>query len=128
MEESTDPVTLSLMCMENSSTCFDDLECNGFADGSSSWDHKNVNFNNQCLSKDKDNNGSLEEQQQQQPFVAFLVQSENDDDETVGFLVEREREHLPRHDYLKRLRGGDLDLGVRSEALEWIWKVCLLVD
>ncbi|KAJ1442146.1 Cyclin-like [Sesbania bispinosa] len=107
-EESNDPADSSLLCLESSSTCFDDLECDA-ADGSPSWDHKNLNFINQCLTKD--NHGS-------EPIVGFLVQS----DETVRFLFEREREHLPRDDYLKRLRSGDLDLSVRREALDWIWK------
>lgn len=47
-----------------------------------------------------------------------MAQSE----ETVRAMVEREREHLPREDYLKRLRSGELDLSVRREALDWIWK------
>ncbi|KAK7361381.1 hypothetical protein VNO77_03437 [Canavalia gladiata] len=105
MEESIDPETSSLLCLENNDTCFDDFECNA----SPSWDHKNFNFKNECLIKD--NNGS-------EPFLDFLVQS----DETVLHLVEREREHLASEDYLKRLRSGDLDLSVRSEALDWIWK------
>ncbi|XP_061336799.1 cyclin-D4-1-like [Gastrolobium bilobum] len=108
MEESIDPATSSLLCLENENICFDDLECSA-ADGSPYWDHKNVNFNNQCLSND--NLGS-------EPMVGFLVPS----DETVELLVEREREHLPRDDYLKRLRNGDLNLSVRRDAVDWIWK------
>ncbi|TKY58705.1 Cyclin-D3-1 protein [Spatholobus suberectus] len=108
MEESIDPATSSLLCLENNDTCFDEFECN-VADGSPSWDHKNLNFNNQCLIKD--NHGSKH-------FLDFLVQS----DETVLGLIGKEREHLPRDDYLKRLLSGDLDLSVRREALDWIWK------
>ncbi|KAK7320929.1 hypothetical protein VNO77_30888 [Canavalia gladiata] len=37
--------------------------------------------------------------------------------------VKTEREHLALEDYLKRLCSEDLDLSVRSEALDWIWKV-----
>ncbi|KAM1620471.1 hypothetical protein ACFXTN_017445 [Malus domestica] len=37
-------------------------------------------------------------------------------------MVKRESEHLPTHDYLRRLRSGELDLSTRREALDWIWK------
>ncbi|GAU49979.1 hypothetical protein TSUD_238020 [Trifolium subterraneum] len=37
-------------------------------------------------------------------------------------MVDKEKDHLPRDDYLMRLRSGDLDLSVRREALDWIWK------
>lgn len=46
-------------------------------------------------------------------------------EECIGWMVEREREHLPRNDYLMRLRSGDLDLSVRREALDWMVKVKL---
>ncbi|KAE8701142.1 Cyclin-D4-1 [Hibiscus syriacus] len=45
-----------------------------------------------------------------------------------GLMIESKRwlkkevEHLPEDDYLKRLRTGDLDLSVRREALDWVWK------
>ncbi|KAK7317661.1 hypothetical protein RJT34_02083 [Clitoria ternatea] len=108
MEESIDPATSSLMCLENSDTCFDGFECD-VADESPSWDHKNLNFMNQCLIKE--NHGS-------ELVLGSIVLS----DETVLHLVEREREHLPRDDYLRRLRSGDMVLSVRREALDWICK------
>ncbi|KAE9457360.1 hypothetical protein C3L33_10735, partial [Rhododendron williamsianum] len=43
-------------------------------------------------------------------------------DECLALMVKRECEHLPRRDYLNRLRNGDLDLGARREAVEWIGK------
>ncbi|XP_059643154.1 cyclin-D4-1-like [Cornus florida] len=43
-------------------------------------------------------------------------------DESFDLLADRERMHLPRDDYLKRLRTGELDLGVRREAFDWILK------
>lgn len=49
----------------------------------------------------------------------FPSQSE----ECVAGLVEREPEHMPRADYGERLRGGGVDLCVRREAIDWIWKV-----
>lgn len=113
----------NLLCSENNSTCFDDdgddLECNvDGADGSGispSWDHRNLNSDQPCPSLDNRGSGPLS--------CCFVVQSE----ETLRDMVEREREHLPREDYLKRLRSGDLDLSGRREALDWIWKVGSLV-
>ncbi|GJN15935.1 hypothetical protein PR202_gb02882 [Eleusine coracana subsp. coracana] len=49
----------------------------------------------------------------------FPPQSE----ECVAGLVEREPEHMPRSDYGERLRRGGVDLCVRWEAVDWIWKV-----
>ncbi|XP_023544204.1 cyclin-D2-1-like [Cucurbita pepo subsp. pepo] len=51
-------------------------------------------------------------------LLGFALQSE----ERVRGMVEKEIQHLPSHDYLKRLRSGDLDLKFRREALDWIWK------
>ncbi|KAK2374198.1 CYCLIN D4-1 [Trifolium repens] len=106
MAESFDSATSNLLCSENNSTCFDDdLEFNDVFDGSGispSWDYTNLNL---------DNVGS-------ESFVCFVAQSE----EIVKVMVEKEKDHLPRDDYLMRLRSGDLDLSVRREALDWIWK------
>ncbi|XP_057503763.1 cyclin-D4-2-like [Actinidia eriantha] len=44
-------------------------------------------------------------------------------DELLSSMVERECEHMPASDYLKRLRNGDLDLEARREAIDWIDKV-----
>lgn len=49
----------------------------------------------------------------------FPVPSE----ECVARLVETEAEHMPREDYAERLRGGGLDLRLRVDAIDWIWKV-----
>lgn len=107
MDENLDPATSILLCSENNSTCFDDdFECNVVADGSGIspfWDHTNLNSDHEC------------------PSILFQ------NDETLRVMFEREREHLPRDDYLKRLRSGDLDLSVRREALDWISKVGLIV-
>lgn len=51
--------------------------------------------------------------------TAFPVPSE----ECVADLVESETEHMPREDYAERLRAGGLDLRVRMDAIDWIWKV-----
>lgn len=51
--------------------------------------------------------------------MGFPLESE----EIVREMIEKERQHSPRDDYLKRLRNGDLDFNVRIQALGWIWKV-----
>lgn len=79
------------------------MECDGAEDGSrisNFWDHTDEGSGSEWL-------------------ACFVAQSE----ESVRVMVEREREHLPREDYLQRLRNGELDLSVRREALDWIWKV-----
>lgn len=43
-------------------------------------------------------------------------------DEILCLMFEKESEHLPRGDFLQRLRSSDLDLCVRKEALDWIYK------
>ncbi|CAJ1940235.1 unnamed protein product [Sphenostylis stenocarpa] len=106
--ENIDPATSSLLCMESNDMCFDDFECN-VADESPPWDHKNLNFNNQCL---------IEYNLGSELVLDCPVLS----GEIVLDLVGKESEHLPRADYLKRLLGGDFDLSVRKEALDWIWK------
>lgn len=44
-------------------------------------------------------------------------------DECLVLMVEKECQHLPAADYLKRLRSGDLDLGARRQTVDWIGKV-----
>uniref|UniRef100_A0A0D9X8Y8 Uncharacterized protein n=1 Tax=Leersia perrieri TaxID=77586 RepID=A0A0D9X8Y8_9ORYZ len=60
-------------------------------------------------------------------FVAGGVEEEMfppQTEECVASLVEREREHMPRADYAERLLvAGGVDLSVRCEAIDWIWKV-----
>ncbi|KAL4354585.1 hypothetical protein GQ457_06G035030 [Hibiscus cannabinus] len=50
--------------------------------------------------------------------LGFALQS----DDVIKEMVEKEMMHLPRDDYLNRLRSGDLDLSARREAIEWISK------
>ncbi|CAH8281541.1 unnamed protein product [Eruca vesicaria subsp. sativa] len=50
--------------------------------------------------------------------------SEEDEETIIREMIEKERQHSPRDDYLERLTSGDLDLNVRNQALDWIWKAC----
>ncbi|KAG6386669.1 hypothetical protein SASPL_151838 [Salvia splendens] len=54
------------------------------------------------------------------PFTPLPLLTE----ECVDWMVERETQHLPRNDYLMRLRSGELDLSLRREALDWMIKAC----
>ncbi|KAJ4878631.1 Cyclin-D4-1 [Raphanus sativus] len=47
----------------------------------------------------------------------------SESEEIIREMMEKEKQHLPSDDYIKRLRSGDLDLNVRRrDALNWIWK------
>lgn len=52
-------------------------------------------------------------------LMGFPLQS----DECLDLMVKREVEHLPREDYGERLITGVLDLSIRRDAIDWIWKV-----
>ncbi|CAH9089957.1 unnamed protein product [Cuscuta europaea] len=98
-----DYVASNLLCAETSAFCFDDLD--------------SVAVDNQTRQSDADKSlifGSSDSD----PLIDFPVLSE----ESFVLMVEREGQHLPAHDYLNRLRTGDLDLSRRTEALDWIWK------
>ncbi|KAL7094479.1 hypothetical protein ACP275_11G105900 [Erythranthe tilingii] len=52
------------------------------------------------------------------------ILSLGDDTAAIDRMLERENDHLPRGDYLSRLRSGELDLGLRRDALDWMIKAC----
>jgi len=52
-------------------------------------------------------------------YVSFPLPS----DECLRLMMETELHHLPKGDYVNRLRSGDLDIGARKEAIDWIEKV-----
>lgn len=53
----------------------------------------------------------------------LALSGENDDDESVFILVQRETHYMPPEDYLQRLRNRTLDVNARREAVGWILKV-----
>ncbi|PSS21484.1 Cyclin-D2-1 like [Actinidia chinensis var. chinensis] len=91
----------NLLCTETN-LCFDALD-------SVTTDDQTHQTNNQNLGFVSDRS---------EPLIGLPLLSE----ESFYLMIERERQHLPRDDYLKSLRSGGLDLGVRREALDWIWK------
>ncbi|CAL9190133.1 unnamed protein product [Musa hybrid cultivar] len=44
-------------------------------------------------------------------------------EDRIALMVERESHHLPEGDYAGRLRRGQLDRAVRSDAIDWIQRV-----
>lgn len=109
MADNVDPATSNLLCLENSNTCFDNSECNTGDEFGISFNQQNDSGRHHSPPWDSHGSGS---------FVCFPIQS----DERVRLMVKREKEHLPRSDYLERLRSGDLELSVRRAALDWILK------
>lgn len=97
----------SLLCSETHTVCFDDLDCNAIDEFFPSWNFQNPIFRN----------GRSES------WIDFPMLSE----ERLREMVKREGEYMPRDDYLERLKTGDLDIGVRREAVDWILKVCSLI-
>ncbi|CAN4126760.1 unnamed protein product [Withania somnifera] len=87
-----------LFCTKAKSLCFDDL------------DDQNNQEKSKVLTFDYGRS------------VALIDLLPSLSDESFCFMVEKEKEFLPKDDYLKRLRSGDLDLNVRREAVNWIWK------
>ncbi|KAF5943331.1 hypothetical protein HYC85_017408 [Camellia sinensis] len=93
----------NLLCTETDSLFFDNLD-------SMTTDDQIHQTYNQKLGFNDDRS---------EPLIDLPLQTE----ESFYSMVEREREHLPKNDYLKRLRSGDLNLDLRREALDWIWKL-----
>ncbi|XP_058184965.1 cyclin-D4-1-like [Rhododendron vialii] len=90
----------SLLCTETTNVCFDDLDSDQTHDETT---NQNLGFGND----------------RSEPLIGWPLLSE----ECFCLLVEKERGHLPKDDYLKRVRSGDMDLGaVRREAMDWILK------
>ena len=111
MAPSFDCAVSSLLCAEDNSI-FDDNDYGAQMEKfeeDTTWYHRNHRTHDQNQSF---GNGEGE---------GLPLQS----DECLASMVEKECHHLPNTDYLKRLRNGDLDLGARKEAVDWITKVGL---
>ncbi|XVF36613.1 hypothetical protein REPUB_Repub19eG0072200 [Reevesia pubescens] len=111
MAPSFDCAVSSLLCAEDNNSIFYDHN-EYFGGGAeveefgATWNHRyyrNLNQNRVFNGVDED---------------GLPLQSE-----FLALMVEKEHQHLPNADYLKRLQSGDLDLTARKEAVEWIGKV-----
>ena len=67
--------------------------------------------------------GWAQQQQRSGLYGDFLMGFPLQTDECLDLMVKREAEHLPRDDYGKRLITGALDISIRRDAIDWIWKV-----
>ncbi|KAJ4962597.1 hypothetical protein NE237_022536 [Protea cynaroides] len=112
MAPSFDCSTSNLLCAEdnNSIMSFSDVGCDGFegfcsGDACLTQNHRTLNQNHSF------HDGEF--------LIGLSLQTEG----YLSLMVDKECQHLPRDDYLKRLRSGELDLGIRSEAIDWIRKV-----
>ncbi|KAL6656162.1 hypothetical protein ACP70R_006988 [Stipagrostis hirtigluma subsp. patula] len=72
-----------------------------------------------CFGTEEEGEAPARDTGSPEPAMDFPVPSE----ECVARLLESETEHMPREDYAERLRGWGLDLRVRMDAIDWIWKV-----
>ncbi|XVE55583.1 hypothetical protein DITRI_Ditri03aG0170700 [Diplodiscus trichospermus] len=111
MAPSFDCAVSTLLCSEDNSSIFYDSDYFGgraeVEEFGATWNHRyyrNLNQNRVFNGVDED---------------GLPLQSE----ECVVLMVEKEHQHLPNADYLKRLQSGDLDLEARNEVVGWIGKV-----
>ncbi|XWS23961.1 hypothetical protein CRYUN_Cryun28dG0060500 [Craigia yunnanensis] len=111
MAPSFDCVVSSLLCAEDNNSIFYDNDYFGggaeMEEFGATWNHRyyrNLNQNRVFNGVDED---------------GLPLQSE----ECVALMVEKEHQHLPNADYLKRLQTGNLNLEARKEAVDWIGKV-----
>ncbi|XP_019177181.1 PREDICTED: cyclin-D4-2-like [Ipomoea nil] len=103
-ENNHDYFSTSLLCMETKSICFDD------DDSLPTDEHSYQSYSDENFISD---NGRSE------PFIDLPSLSE----ESFAMMVERETQHSPQADYLRKLTSVDLLLSMRIEAFDWIWKV-----
>ncbi|XP_039041483.1 cyclin-D4-2-like [Hibiscus syriacus] len=110
MAPSFDCAVSSLLCAEDNFSIFDDNDDNfggGGEFGATTWNYRICRNSNQ----NRAFNGVGED--------GLPLQS----DECVALMLEKEQQHLPNADYLKRLQSGDLELAARKEAVDFIGKV-----
>ncbi|KAK8642730.1 hypothetical protein V6N13_012063 [Hibiscus sabdariffa] len=110
MEPSFDCAVSSLLCAEDNFGIFDDKDDSfgGVGEfGATTLNHRlNGNSNQNRVFGGVGEDG-------------LALQSE----ECVALMVEKEHQHLPNSDYLKRLQTCDLDPAARQEAVDFIRKV-----
>lgn len=103
-----DSTASDLLCTEAESTCFDDDD-DDLEAVAEVVDEEIHQENDKDLSFGNDRSELL---------IPLPCLSE----EKFLLMVDKERGHLPKDDYLERLRAGDMDMSVRKEALDWILK------
>lgn len=115
MAPSFDCATSSLLCSEDNSSVFGD-------DGDEVYEYGVVmeEFDDRWIQgKHQINNQNLGGFYGQETLIGLPLPSE----ECLALMIKKECEHLPASDYLERLKNGDLNLGARQSAIDWIKKV-----
>ncbi|XP_057542241.1 cyclin-D4-2-like [Amaranthus tricolor] len=107
-----------LLCDENKDLCFDDLDDEGDVDGDCGSIDDVDDYHHHKPPKKNNIINSIFNEIESQPSIHFPEQS----DELFALMLEKENEYFPQNDYLNRLRCGELDLSIRIEALDWIFK------
>ncbi|GKV53322.1 hypothetical protein SLEP1_g59855 [Rubroshorea leprosula] len=107
MAPSFDYAVTSLLCAEDNNSIFDDNECFGGL-----GDEFECTWNRRYRRNLNQNRGFHDGN-------ALPLQSE----ECLSLMVVKEHQHMPNADYLNRLQSRDLEVGARTEALDWIEKV-----
>ncbi|KAL0342975.1 UNVERIFIED_CONTAM: Cyclin-D2-1 [Sesamum angustifolium] len=110
---SFDCAATDLLCDEGSKgLCFDDDDDGGLFEPFNDQSHHESNGEKELIFG---NGGPDSEALMYLPCLS---------EECICWMVERERVHLPRDDYLSRLRSGELDVRLRRKALDWMFKAC----
>jgi len=85
---------------------------------------ENLELSLLCTESNVDDEGMIVDETPIEISIPQMGFSQSESEEIIMEMVEKEKQHLPSDDYIKRLRSGDLDLNVgRRDALNWIWKV-----
>lgn len=110
MAPSFDCGVLSLLCAEENDSIYydDDADLGVVEEFEATWHHRNSNQKQ-----------SFKGEEEEESMSGIPLQS----GECLSLMLKNEFDHLPAGDYLKRLRNGDLDLGARQEAVDWMGKV-----
>ncbi|CDP11478.1 unnamed protein product [Coffea canephora] len=115
MAPSFDCSMSSLLCAEDDSSVFGD-------DGDEVFDYGVVTEEFDDIwhqGKHQKNNQNMGFYGGKEILIGLPLPSE----EFLALMIKKECEHLPATDYLKRLKNGDLDLGARQIAMDWVKKV-----
>lgn len=106
----------SLLCAEDNNSIMEDMNKEGYGEESVDCDATWRRYGNHLTGKN------------QKEMLFGLDDDDGQDlplqsDECLALMFEKESHHMPKFDYLNRLKTGDLDLAARNLAVDWISKV-----
>lgn len=112
MGDHFDCIASNLLCSENTTTCFDDFNYGNVTNENS------LLLQNQNLQTQTQTQNPIFDSNRSKPLIGLAIQAED----SFEVLFGKKMEHLPRDDHQKRLRSEELELAIRREDLDWIWK------